>query len=166
MVDLVNRTFRENMFDKLTLFSIVLVLIGVLKMYFVWLIGHILKHHNKWIWLHEAKLKLNLPSCLPDQWFPRRTRSSRCPCTWGGLSSACPTGRRRRWWWWARARVSRPSGGSFRSGHGRSRKVSKDHMIFDLIDLFDQKPFRLVQSNHCLTIDYNFSCKNCLISWI
>ena len=47
MVDLVNRTFRENMFDKLTLFSIVLVLIGVLKMYFVWLIGHILKHHNK-----------------------------------------------------------------------------------------------------------------------
>ena len=35
----------------------------------------------------------------------------------------------------------------------RLRELTKDHMIFDLIDLFDQKQFRLIESNHCLSTD-------------
>ena len=48
----------------------------------------------------------------------------------------------------------------------RAKVATKDHMIFDLMDLFDRKPFLLIESNHCLTINYTFLCKNCLISWI
>ena len=44
-----------------------------------------------------------------------------------------------------------------------ARVATKDHMIFDL---FDQKPFRLIKSNHCFTIDYTLLWKNGLISWI
>ena len=39
-------------------------------------------------------------------------------------------------------------------------------MIFDLIDLFDRKPFRLIKSNYCFKIDYKLLWKNCLNSWI
>ena len=36
---------------------------------------------------------------------------------------------------------------------GDEEAMSKDHMIFDLIDLYNRNVFRLMKSNHSLTID-------------
>ena len=47
-----------------------------------------------------------------------------------------------------------------------SSPLTKDHMIFDLIDLFNRNGFRLIKSNHSLTTDYRFLWKTCIISWI
>ena len=47
-----------------------------------------------------------------------------------------------------------------------NRALTKVHMIFDLIDLFNRNPFRLIESNHFLIIDCTFLWKKCIISWI
>ena len=52
------------------------------------------------------------------------------------------------------------------SGRCSTNIVIKDHMIFDLIDLFNRNGFRLIKSNHSLTTDYRFLWKTCIISWI
>ena len=44
--------------------------------------------------------------------------------------------------------------------------VTKDRMIFDLVDLFGRNLFRLIKSNHFLPIDYRFLPKKRIILWI